>query len=118
MSELGRPDNDELQQQAATFLVAPATRHRQVRITSPRLPAGPTDRDQAPALFDQPQPEWPIDPWAEPGAVPLFPADPSASLLVQKPTGAVPHKGGVRFNPDSLEFRVLGEWVAAGRTAG
>jgi hypothetical protein len=44
----------------------------------------------------------------------IVPADPSASLLLKKPTGAVPHKGGVRFEPDSLEYRVLGEWVAAG----
>ena len=44
----------------------------------------------------------------------IVPADPSASLLVQKPAGAVPHKGGVRFPPDSQEFRVLSEWIADG----
>ena len=44
----------------------------------------------------------------------IIPQDPSASLLVQKPTGAVPHKGGVKFTPDSLEFRVLAEWIADG----
>ena len=44
----------------------------------------------------------------------IIPQDPSASLLVQKPTGAVPHKGGVKFSPDSLEFRVLAEWIADG----
>lgn len=44
----------------------------------------------------------------------IVPANPSASLLLRKPTGAVPHKGGVRFAPDSLEFRVLGEWIANG----
>src|SRR5204862_5703662 len=42
---------------------------------------------------------------------------PSASLLLRKPTAAVPHKGGVRFTPASLEFRVLGEWIAAGAPA-
>lgn len=41
-------------------------------------------------------------------------SDPSASLVLRKPTGAVPHKGGVRFSPDSLEFRVLSEWIANG----
>ncbi len=44
----------------------------------------------------------------------IVPADPSSSLLVTKATGAVPHKGGVRFAPDSREYRVLGEWIAAG----
>ena len=44
----------------------------------------------------------------------IVPADPSASLLVQKPAGAVPHKGGVKFAPDSQEFRVLAEWIADG----
>jgi hypothetical protein len=44
----------------------------------------------------------------------IVPQDPSASLLVQKPTGVVPHKGGVRFAPDSQEFRVLSEWIADG----
>jgi hypothetical protein len=41
-------------------------------------------------------------------------ADPGRSLLLLKPTGAVPHKGGVRFGPESREYRVLAEWVAAG----
>jgi len=41
-------------------------------------------------------------------------ADPGHSLLLLKPTSAVPHKGGVRFGPDSREYRVLAEWVAAG----
>jgi hypothetical protein len=40
--------------------------------------------------------------------------DPGRSLLVLKPTGAVPHKGGVRFSPDSREYRVIAEWIAAG----
>src|SRR4051812_30499463 len=44
----------------------------------------------------------------------IVPSDPSASLLVQKPTGVVPHKGGVRFAPDSQEFRILSEWIANG----
>ena len=39
---------------------------------------------------------------------------PAESLLLLKPTGAVEHGGGVRFDTDSLEYRVLSEWIAAG----
>jgi len=39
---------------------------------------------------------------------------PAESLLLLKPTGAVEHGGGVRFSTDSLEYRVLAEWIAAG----
>ncbi len=41
-------------------------------------------------------------------------ADPGRSLLLLKPTSAVPHKGGVRFEPDSREYSVIAEWIAAG----
>ena len=44
----------------------------------------------------------------------IVPADPGRSLLLTKPTGVIPHKGGVRFEPDSLEYRVLAEWIAQG----
>ncbi len=44
----------------------------------------------------------------------IVPADPGRSLLLLKPTGAVPHKGGRRFEVDSLEYKVLSEWIAAG----
>jgi hypothetical protein len=43
----------------------------------------------------------------------IIPEDAGRSLLLLKPTGVVPHKGGVRFEPDSLEYRVLAEWIAA-----
>lgn len=43
-------------------------------------------------------------------------SDPARSLLLIKPTGAVPHKGGVRFETDSLEYRILSEWIAQGAT--
>ena len=43
---------------------------------------------------------------------------PGRSLVLTKPIGAVPHKGGVRFRVDSLEYRVLAEWIAAGARAG
>lgn len=44
----------------------------------------------------------------------ISPTDPGRSLLLTKPTGALPHKGGKRFELDSLEYRVLSEWIAAG----
>ena len=44
----------------------------------------------------------------------IVPSDPGRSLLLIKPTGAVPHKGGKRFEVDSLDYRVLAEWIAAG----
>lgn len=40
--------------------------------------------------------------------------DPGRSLLLTKPTGAIAHKGGVRFSTDSLEYRIVAEWIAAG----
>ncbi len=41
-------------------------------------------------------------------------SDPGRSLVLTKPTGAVPHKGGVRFEVDSPEYKVLADWIAAG----
>ena len=41
-------------------------------------------------------------------------SDPSHSLMLLKPTFAVPHGGGKRFATDSLEYRVIAEWIAAG----
>jgi len=41
-------------------------------------------------------------------------ADPARSLLLLKPTGAVPHKGGTKFEVGSLEYKILSEWIAAG----
>ncbi len=41
-------------------------------------------------------------------------ADPARSLILIKPTGAVPHKGGVRFDTDSYHYRVLADWIANG----
>ncbi|HWE40828.1 MAG TPA: Ig-like domain-containing protein, partial [Isosphaeraceae bacterium] len=40
--------------------------------------------------------------------------DPGRSLVLAKPSGAIAHKGGVRFAPGSLEYRVLAEWIGAG----
>lgn len=47
----------------------------------------------------------------------IVPGDPGRSLLLTKPTGLVPHRGGVRFAADSLEYRVLAEWIAAATPA-
>jgi len=41
-------------------------------------------------------------------------SDPARSLLLLKPTSAVPHKGGARFETNSLEYKIVSEWIAAG----
>ncbi len=43
-------------------------------------------------------------------------AHPEASLIALKPTGRVPHEGGVRFGPDSPEAHAFVRWVAGGAT--
>jgi len=45
----------------------------------------------------------------------IVPHDPGRSLVLTKPTGAIPHKGGLRFSEDSLEYRVISEWIAQGQ---
>jgi hypothetical protein len=42
------------------------------------------------------------------------PTDPARSLLLLKPTMAVPHKGGLRFDVDSPAYEIVSRWVAAG----
>src|SRR5262245_28550474 len=44
----------------------------------------------------------------------IVPTDPGRSLILTKPTGLLPHKGGVRLEAGSLEYRVLSEWIASG----
>ncbi|MEY2408872.1 MAG: hypothetical protein QOF48_1542 [Verrucomicrobiota bacterium] len=44
----------------------------------------------------------------------LVPSDPGRSLLLTKPTAAVAHKGGLRFEIGSSDYRILSEWIAAG----
>lgn len=41
-------------------------------------------------------------------------ADPARSLFLAKPSGAIPHKGGLRLETDSRDYRILAEWIAAG----
>jgi hypothetical protein len=43
--------------------------------------------------------------------------DPESSSLLRKPAGLSEHEGGTRFTPDSEEFRLLREWIAAGAPA-
>lgn len=42
------------------------------------------------------------------------PADPTASLLLSKPTMRVPHQGGLKLDEHSAEFQILAQWIAAG----
>ena len=44
-------------------------------------------------------------------------ADPASSLLLKKATFGLPHGGGKRFGVESLEYRVLSEWIANGTPA-
>src|SRR5882724_3384963 len=44
----------------------------------------------------------------------IVPSDPGRSLMLLKPTGAVPHKGGKRFDVDSLDYRIISQWIADG----
>jgi hypothetical protein len=41
-------------------------------------------------------------------------ADPGRSLLLLKPTAAVPHKGGERIKTGSIEYNLMAEWIASG----
>ncbi len=44
----------------------------------------------------------------------VFPAAPEHSLLLQKPTGTVPHEGGRRFEPGSETYQLLVRWIREG----
>ncbi len=39
---------------------------------------------------------------------------PERSLILRKPAGELAHEGGVRFRRNSLEYRILHEWLADG----
>jgi hypothetical protein len=43
----------------------------------------------------------------------IDPVEPQASLVLLKPTTTVAHEGGQRFKPDSLEYAILKQWIAA-----
>jgi hypothetical protein len=40
--------------------------------------------------------------------------DPPASLLLRKPTAAVPHEGGKRLEVGSVDYQILAQWLASG----
>ncbi len=44
----------------------------------------------------------------------VFPTDPARSLLLAKPTAAIPHGGGRKFEPGSPEYRTIERWVRTG----
>jgi hypothetical protein len=41
-------------------------------------------------------------------------SEPARSLMLLKPSGSIPHKGGKRFEIDSPEYKILSEWIASG----
>ena len=41
-------------------------------------------------------------------------SDPGRSLVLAKPSGAIAHKGGIRFATNSLDYRILAEWLSDG----
>lgn len=44
----------------------------------------------------------------------IFPSSPEESLLLLKPTLAVPHEGGERFDKNSDAYRTLVQWIRTG----
>lgn len=42
------------------------------------------------------------------------PMDPDQSLILLKPTTQLPHEGGRRFGKDSVEYKILRQWIADG----
>lgn len=41
-------------------------------------------------------------------------ANPGRSLLLAKPTGMIAHKGGIRLDAESHDYRILADWIASG----
>ncbi|MCH2203789.1 MAG: DUF1553 domain-containing protein [Fuerstiella sp.] len=46
----------------------------------------------------------------------IDPSNPGMSLVLVKPTAAVAHKGGKRMDTNSLNYRVISDWIASGST--
>lgn len=44
-------------------------------------------------------------------------SEPARSLVLLKGTGVLPHGGGTRFEENSLEYRILADWIAEGAPA-
>ncbi|MBQ18003.1 MAG: S-layer protein [Planctomycetaceae bacterium] len=47
----------------------------------------------------------------------VFAGDPGNSLLLQKAIGRVPHGGGRRVAPDSIDYQILANWIRQGANA-
>ncbi len=41
-------------------------------------------------------------------------SDPGRSLILAKPSGAIPHGGGIRFEVDSPAYKIIADWIAQG----
>ena len=50
----------------------------------------------------------------EAGGRRINPLDPDASMILQKPLGALPHEGGVRLQRETKVFEFLHDWIAEG----
>lgn len=48
----------------------------------------------------------------------VFSPDSKRSLLLQKPSGELPHGGGIRLKADGLEYRILKQWIDTGAERG
>jgi Protein of unknown function (DUF1549)/Protein of unknown function (DUF1553) len=48
----------------------------------------------------------------------IMPASPESSLLLAKPSGRLPHGGGIRIRFGSDEYEMLRSWIAAGTPLG
>jgi hypothetical protein len=48
----------------------------------------------------------------------VFAPSPARSLILAKPSGGVPHGGGVRLPKDSLDYELLAQWVDQGMPVG
>ncbi len=44
-------------------------------------------------------------------------ADPGRSLVLTKPSAAIPHKGGVKLDNQSRDYQIVAEWIANGAPA-
>tara|TARA_B100000809_G_scaffold178568_2_gene176183 strand:+ start:320 stop:2782 length:2463 start_codon:yes stop_codon:yes gene_type:complete len=44
----------------------------------------------------------------------VFPASPDRSLLLLKPTGEVPHGGGIRLHEEDHDYSTLHRWISSG----
>ena len=48
----------------------------------------------------------------------VFPSSPASSLILAKPSGGLPHGGGVRLATNSLDYQLLYQWIDQGMPVG